>query len=465
MTASRSAVYVRQSKDKTGDSVAVSRQRAACLKLADAKEGWGKPRVFEDNDISATSGKARPAFEELVREIGAGAVTHLVVWHLDRLTRSSRDLQKVIDAGKPHALEIVAVTGTSLNLADPSGIATAEILTSIAAMEVAHKSERQKLANKQRAENGKAFWVRRPFGYNRDSNGRVFLVKAEAQAIRDGVEAFLSGVSISDIARAWNDRGLTTSAKNASGLWSPTPVRRVLLNPMHTGRRLYLGEDVATGEWEPILTEGQRDELVAKLKDPRRKTSPVDSSAKHLLSGILQCGKCSGPMYEGPGKGTANDARAYRCRKGCMQRTAGPVEEALTAVIIARLGRPDIASRLVRSDRVAALRAEAVRLRENRGRIVRLLSDELVTEADARDQLRSLKTKLEGVEAELDRATALDALSRFVGAEDVAASWDRTPLKDQRKIIRQLATVTLLPAGRGVRFDPEQVKIEWKGQA
>ncbi|WP_052207610.1 recombinase family protein [Sinomonas humi] len=456
-----SAIYVRQSKDRTGDAVAVERQLKNCTKLAEAK-GWGKPRVFRDNDRSATSGKIREGFEELIRAIAAGEVTQLAVWHLDRLSRSMRDLQRVIDAGKPHALEVASVHGTSLNLADPSGIAVSQILTSIAAMEVAHKAERQKTANRQRAEAGRAFWVRRPFGYGRDESGKVFVVEAEAQAIKDGVQAVLSGGSISDVARDWNARGLRTSAKNSSGRWSPTPVRRVLLNPMHPGRRFYLGEDVATGEWPPILTEEQHDEIVRLLKDPRRKTSPVVSSAKHLLSGILLCGKCGGPMYEGPGKGTANDARAYRCRKGCTQRTAGLVEEAVEAVIVRRLSQPDIASRLVRSDRVAELRGEAVRLREKRASLVRLLSEELVTEADVRDDLQRIRKRLAEIEGELDRATVTDPLSAFVGTEDAAAAWAATPLEDQRKILRQLAAITMLPAGRGVRFSPEQVRFDWK---
>lgn len=456
-----SAIYVRQSKDKTGNAVAVTRQREDCLKLAEAK-GWEAPRVFEDNDFSASNGKTRPAFEELVRAIQGGEVRRLAVWHLDRLSRSMRDLQRVIDAGKPHALEVASVHGTSLNLADPSGVAVSQILTSIAAMEVAHKAERQKRANRQRAEAGRAFWVRRPFGYDRDESGKVFVVVPEAQAIRDGVEAVLSGVSISDVARDWNARGFKTSAKNSSGRWSPTPVRRVLLNPMHTGRRFYLGEDVAVGEWEPILTQEEHDELVRTLKDPRRKTSPLDSSAKHLLSGILACGKCGGPMYEGPARGTFNEERAYRCRKGCLQRTSGPVEDVVTRVIVSRLSQPDIASRLVRSDRVAELRAEAVRLREKRASIVRLLGEELVTEADARDDLQRLRKRLAEIDGELERATVTDPLAAFVGAEDAAAAWAATPLEDQRKILRQLAAITMLPAGRGVRFSPEQVRFDWR---
>ncbi|XTR52896.1 recombinase family protein [Pseudarthrobacter sp. So.54] len=187
----RTAIYLRQSEDKTGLEAAVQRQESSCRKYADAK-GWDSPEVYADNSISASSGKNRPAFEKLVKDMEQGTVTRLVVWHLDRLTRNMRDLTRVIEAGQAHRVNIACVHGVSLDLGDPTGVAVAQILTAIASMEVKHKGNRQKAANRQRAEAGKAFWSRRPFGYDRTPEGVVFVVDDEAELIRSGADQILA---------------------------------------------------------------------------------------------------------------------------------------------------------------------------------------------------------------------------------------------------------------------------------
>src|SRR5690349_3900675 len=98
---SGSAVYVRQSEDKTGHAAAVQRQEADCRLMAQAK-GWETPALYADNSISATSGKTRPDFERLIADVERGTITRIVVWHLDRLTRSMKDLTRLIEAGQKH---------------------------------------------------------------------------------------------------------------------------------------------------------------------------------------------------------------------------------------------------------------------------------------------------------------------------------------------------------------------------
>src|SRR5688572_9991373 len=140
------AIYVRQSEDKTGREAAVQRQEADCRLYAQAK-AWDEPRLYADNSISATSGKTRPQFEQLLTDIETGRIDRLAVWHLDRLTRSMRDLTRVIEAGRAHRVNIACVHGVSLDLGDPTGVAVAQILTAIAGMETSHKGQRQKTAN------------------------------------------------------------------------------------------------------------------------------------------------------------------------------------------------------------------------------------------------------------------------------------------------------------------------------
>ncbi|MDT5181978.1 MAG: hypothetical protein QOI29_136, partial [Mycobacterium sp.] len=88
------AVYLRQSVDRYGDELAISRQREDCLKLCDQR-GWS-PHEYVDNDTSATKGR-RHAYERMLDDIRAGYIGAVVVWDLDRLHRRPMELEHFID--------------------------------------------------------------------------------------------------------------------------------------------------------------------------------------------------------------------------------------------------------------------------------------------------------------------------------------------------------------------------------
>ncbi|TSE15241.1 hypothetical protein B1A87_004190 [Arthrobacter sp. KBS0703] len=341
-------VYVRQSQDKTGNSAAVDRQERACRKLAEAKE-LADLTIYRDNDKSATSGKERPEFERLLRDVEAGRITIVIVWHLDRLTRSIRDLTRIIEAGQSHRISIASVNGVSLDLGDPTGVAVAHILTAIAAMEVAHKGNRQKAANRQRAEKGKAHWIRRPFGYQRDGE-KVTIVPAEAKALRDAAKRVLAGETLASVVRVLNGAGHTSTT---GGPWNVTSLRRALINPRNAKRRLYNGEDLGKGDWPRIFNKDTHRALEDKLNDPRRRTAPQDLSVKFLLSGICRCGKCGKAMFATTTKGPM----VYRCFGGyCMTRRLDRVDEVVEGVVISVLSRPDAAAQFTGTEDAIKLR-------------------------------------------------------------------------------------------------------------
>ena len=85
------AMYLRQSLDKTGEALAISRQRDACLALV-AEKDW-EPVEYADNDISASTGKPRPAYTQLLADIESGAIGAVVCRDLDRLHRRPVELE------------------------------------------------------------------------------------------------------------------------------------------------------------------------------------------------------------------------------------------------------------------------------------------------------------------------------------------------------------------------------------
>jgi DNA invertase Pin-like site-specific DNA recombinase len=91
----KAAVYTRISSDD-GTALGVARQMTDCVALAERK-GWTVAEVFTDNDVSATSGRVRPAYVRMMEALGTGRLGALVVWDVDRLTRTPRELEDVVD--------------------------------------------------------------------------------------------------------------------------------------------------------------------------------------------------------------------------------------------------------------------------------------------------------------------------------------------------------------------------------
>ncbi|GAA4724420.1 recombinase family protein [Pedococcus ginsenosidimutans] len=452
MSQPRAAVYLRQSEDKSGAGAAVARQLDECRALAE-RLGWEVAEVYEDNDTSATArAKPRAGWTRLLKDLQAGRHDAVIAFHTDRLYRRLRDLADLIDIAEERSLRIAAVKAADLDLSTPAGRMVAGMLAHVARYEVEQKGVRQVAANRQRAQAGMVLWTRRPFGFDRDGN-EVKVVPEEAEVIRRTVQAVLAGGSMAHMVKDLNDAGTTTST---GAKWTVTSLRRAVTNPRIAGRVHYKGTQVSdTG---PAILDGDTfDRLVAVLTDPRRKTAP-STQVKHLMSGLAICGRCGGRMFATKNSGI----RVYRCRACYLTRDSARVDEVVEATVIARLSKPDAADLLSSRKDLEALRQSKVELVDRRKQFTSMLGEGLLDAAAAKTQLLKIAGDLEDVQRELDAATSGSPLSAIVGAGDVAARWASLPILSKRAVVNALMTVTVDPAGKGVRFDPRLVRVEWR---
>lgn len=459
----RAAIYARQSLDKSGDALAVSRQVAECRELAE-RNGWEVVEVYQDNDRSATSGKVRPEWTRMLADLSAGRHDVLVCWHTDRLYRRLRDLVALVDVAEKRSLRIATVRSSDLDLSTPAGRMVAGLLGSVASYETEQKAARQVAANRQRAQNGVVLWSRRPYGFDRQGQ-TVKVVKAEAREIHKAAKAVLAGETLASVAADLNARGVTTSAGKP---WTVTAVRRVLLNPRTAGRVVSKGEDYGS-DAPAILDADAADQLGAILRDPARKQAPPSTAVKHLLSGLVECGRCgdalkpqSVPMFAMP---NADRVMIYRCSTCYLTRRMDLVNEVVLGVLVERLSRPDALDLLATDVDVTALRERVVDARQRRDALAKMLGDGIMSPEAARTQAERLTGQIDELERQIIGATGTDPLAKLAQAGDVAAAVDRMTLRQLRDAIRALMTVRILPAGKGVRFNPEHVEIDWKGQA
>jgi DNA invertase Pin-like site-specific DNA recombinase len=440
-------LYTRISQDATGERAGVSRQLDDCSTLAE-KIGATVVAHFDDNDISAFNGKTRPGFEDMLDMLKRGQADTIITWHPDRLYRSMKDLERLIDVVDTAEVQIRTVSGGDLDLGNSTGRMLARILGSVSRQESEHKGERRRRANLQRAQAGE--WRSdqpRVFGYTRTGE----LLEPEATAIRQAIHDVLGGRSVRSIANEWNQRGLLTLR---SGMrWTNLSVRRVLLTPTHAGLRVHQGRVVGKGTWQAIVDEDTHRGLVAYLSDPERRPAVV-FERKHLGSGVYRCGVCDGKLSSAfP---SAAPTMIYTCKPHKhVGRVAAPLDELVTAITLKLLTDADIASRLPdRPDlNIAAMKAQRAALQARSDELARMFAAGEIDASQLRSGTADLRTQIAGIDSVLADAAATSPAVQLLDGEpdELETRWHALSPDMKGKIVDELMTVTVLPTPRGVK--------------
>jgi len=225
----RCIIYVRISDDRAGAGLGVKRQETDCRELA-ARLSWDVADVYIDNDLSAYSGKPRPAYKRMLADLQAGKAAAVLAWHTDRLHRSPTELEEYISVCDPRGIVTQTVKAGPLDLSTPSGRMVARQLGAVARFESEHKAERIKAKHLELAKEGKATGGGfRPYGYRRvydhpDPPHRLLreeLIPEEAAIIRECARRVLAGEGLSAVCRDLNRRGVPTSSM---GIWTARQV-------------------------------------------------------------------------------------------------------------------------------------------------------------------------------------------------------------------------------------------------
>jgi DNA invertase Pin-like site-specific DNA recombinase len=219
------------------------RQVEDCRGLA-ASLGWMVAEEYIDNDLSAYSGKARPAYQRMLDDLGDGLRDAVIVYHVDRLTRRPVELEEfvaTVDAAKVRQVRFVV---GDMDLGTGDGLMIARMLGAMAAHEFATKSRRVKRKMEQNAAAGLPHggW-QRPFGFDED---KVTVRADEATIIRMLVARFLAGESLRSLAVWMDSEGVRTVSQavahpNTARHAGKRPDRRAARAPRHGRWPCHLG--------------------------------------------------------------------------------------------------------------------------------------------------------------------------------------------------------------------------------
>lgn len=458
----RAAVYCRISDDRAGSGLGVKRQEADCRELCSTR-GFEIVEVLVDNDLSAYSGKPRPGYLRLLDAAKAGTIDVVVAWHPDRITRSPRELEDLVELVESTGVDIATVTAGDYDLATPTGRIVARIVGATARQESEHKANRNRRKARELADAGKvAGGGTRPFGYDVD---RRTVRDGEAALIREAATRILAGVPIRAIVRDWHQRGITTPTGKA---WQPTPLRRLLMSARISGRREHLGVVTADAEWAPIITVADSDRIRAVLGATRAKRAP----RRYALTGIARCGLCDALLVARPrGDGT----RCYVCARvpggaGCgkIRVLADPIEELIAEAVQHRLDTPALGHAVQRAstappadDPMEALGAVERRAEE----LAEAWAAGELTRAEWQAARRGLDTKRDELRSAVAEEAGQSAVVPYLVDPGLLASkWQDLDFDQRRAVLESvLESVKVDPARRGFnRFDPSRVDIAWR---
>lgn len=276
----------------------------------------------------------------------AGQVDRVVVWKLDRLTRSVQDWTTLA--------EFFEQTGVELTLAgqalDGAGLSVTHfvqhVLASFAEYERAIIGERLRDARAARRALGLRASGRVPYGYEVNPRTRQLVPHAEESVVvRQIFERAGAGMKATEIVGWLNDDGHRTkgTARKPGGLWTGRTVLQLLRNPVYLGKRRVDGELIAAAH--EALVDQQTADPVDLAIGSRRTTRSRSrqrllpySDDPYMRRGILYCGGCGRPMTTSSSKAVSlkrpnAHPRYYRCRGTATQPAGKPPVQVAAAKI------------------------------------------------------------------------------------------------------------------------------------
>lgn len=452
---SRAITYARQSLDRNGDGLAVERQVQACEHLCKAKGYEIVGTAIVDNSVSASSGKDREGWSRVLDLVERKQIDVIVAWHLDRVTRTLNDLETLIDLCIDHDVALVTVQG-DINLATPMGRMIARMVAAVARAEIEQKTERQVLANAQRAKAGKPYGRgKAPFGYELIDGGYA-VHEPEAKHVRAAYRDLLAGKSINAIHRAWHDAGVVNRANGKP--YSRSGMIEILRGACNAGLREYDGEIVGPGDWRPLVDAGTYEAALLLLNSGREFRPLV--AAQTLLAGVMRCSVCGRTV-----RGASERSRlTYQCPRGHVSAHREIVDAEVCGAVLDRLSDRDAHRFLVQADEIAveSLAAEAIALRERRDVLAGALADGLITKANFASGAERIRVSLDAIQSQLAASRETTVLAPLVLAEDLRKVWDETPVETRRAVIDAMCTITALPTGRGRKWSMDRIRLDWR---
>jgi len=475
----RCAIYTRKSTDEGLDqefnSLDAQRESAEAFIRSQQHEGWVcQPDAYNDGGFTGGN-MERPALKRLISDIERGEIDCVVVYKVDRLSRSLLDFSRIIGLFDKHGVSFVSVT-QQFNTTSSMGRLTLNILLSFAQFEREIISERTRDKISAARKKGKWTGGMPVLGYDIDSQARRLVVnQEEAEQVRAVFDLYLDRQRLLSTVQELNRRDWRTKhwitkkgSERGGKPFTKNSLFRLLTNVIYTGKVRYK-DSVYPGEHEQIISE-DRWQQVRDLLRQNARSGGINIPSKHgaILRGLLYCVPCGTAMMH---TYTAKKNRRYRyyvCLNaqqrgwsacptksinahdiesfivehihgiGCNQEIIAETIKRVRAKSETRLAELNREQRVQKKQ----LRRLHIRLRKLIGEPVGISIDSSTIDqlADLQDQIRSTEQRMTEIEEEI-----ITLQREAVDEEEIARSlsaftpvWKSLNSREQSRIIKLL---------------------------
>jgi site-specific DNA recombinase len=473
----RCAIYTRKSTEEglqqDFNSLDAQREAAEAFIASQKREGWQVVADHFDDGGYTGANMDRPALKRILRAVEAREVDCVVVYKVDRLSRSLMDFARIVEVFDRNGVSFVSVT-QQFNTTTSIGRLTLNILLSFAQFEREIISERTR--DKMSAARRKGKWIggHPVLGYDIDpKGGRLIVNPEEAEHVRTIFDLYLEFGSLLPLLQEADRRGLRTKCwttedgkvRGGQRIAKGT-MHGILTNVIYTGMVEHQGS-LYPGEHERIIDQNRWDRVHEKL---RRNNGDNGASLKNkfgaLLKGLLFCVPCGTPMIHTYTMRNSKRYRYYVCNsaqqkgwKNCETKSV-PAQAIESAVLgsIRRLGTDPKLAEAVAAEalaEVARRRQEVDQEVETQRRGLRQLNQNLAREAadtsvdtGARfERIAALQREIETTErrlVELDTERSnfdrdhINANDLYRTLAEFDAIWASLTTKEQEQMIHLL---------------------------
>ena len=447
----KAAIYIRVSTEAQEEGYSIDAQKEQLTAYC-VSRGIKNYDYYIDGGWSG-SNIDRPEMERLIQDVKEGRISHVVIYKLDRLSRSQKDtLYLLEDLFMPYNVDFISLT-ESLDTSTPTGRAMIGIIAAFAQLERENIRLRTRMGMLERVKEG--YWMgggRTPFGYDYDKEQGILVPNKDADKVRKACELYIQGESPQNIA-------------NMLGLKYDRLVVQIIKRKSNYGIIEYNGVEYQ-GRHEPIISKETYDRVMSAMLE--RSVTRV-STSDYLLTGLLYCGKCGAKLRYQKWSVKGCKLICYSQQKSkpylikdpdCNQEKlwADEVEDYVIKRLVSLKNERQMMTPIEYA--TSALELLTQQREEMERKIKRLYSlyaesdDDLLLETINENKIRLEKIK-QKISNEIEQKNIVTARNSIKDAIDnLDSQWDFMTQKERKALVRALVNKVIV--------DGESVKVELK---
>lgn len=311
-------IYIRVStEDQAKDGFSIHAQREKLTKYAEAND-WGIYDYYVDDGISGKNLEDRSEVCRLINDVKEGKVNNILIYKLDRLTRSVRDLIYLIELFEKNSCTFNSQT-EKIDTSNAVGRMFVKIIGIFAEFERENLAERVSFGYEQKTREGNYTNTCGVYGYDYIVGKQKLIVNEKEKEIVNRIfDLYIDGNSYFKIARLFNEEGIPTKR---GGHWARSTIKSIINNPLYIGKVRYglqpKNKDksfTVDGKNIEYIIDNEKWELANNIITTRKKFCvrryPSENS---YFFHTIKCGKCGGNISVRQQKQNGNLYITYKC--------------------------------------------------------------------------------------------------------------------------------------------------------